>query len=82
MSWVKSRTHPRRKGPPGATKPRLLVNMNMAIGDAPIKFDPVTAQILKQPSMVNPGVYQKPIPFGGIGKPVNQNRFAATSPSP
>jgi hypothetical protein len=57
MSWVKSRTHPRRKGPPGATKPRLLVNMNMAIGDAPIKFDPVTAQILKQPSMVNPGVY-------------------------
>jgi hypothetical protein len=37
QSWVRSRTHPRRKGPRGATKPRLLVNKNLATGDAPIK---------------------------------------------
>lgn len=37
QSWVTSRTHPRRKGPRGATKPRLLVNKNLATGDAPIK---------------------------------------------
>jgi hypothetical protein len=26
--------------------------------------------------MVNPGVYPKPIPFGGISKPINQNGFS------
>jgi hypothetical protein len=26
--------------------------------------------------MVDPGVYAKPIPFGGMGKPVNQNGFS------
>jgi hypothetical protein len=26
--------------------------------------------------MVNPGVYPKPIPFGGMGKQVNQNGFS------
>jgi hypothetical protein len=32
------------------TKPRLLVNENMATGDAPIKVDPGTVQILKPPA--------------------------------
>jgi hypothetical protein len=26
--------------------------------------------------MVNPGIYPKPVPFGGMGKPVNQNGFS------
>jgi hypothetical protein len=34
-----------------------LVNKNMATGDAPIKVKPDTAQILKPPAMVDPGIY-------------------------
>jgi hypothetical protein len=30
--------------------------------------------------MINPGVYPKPIPFGGMGKPVKQNGFFDHSP--
>ena len=55
---------------------QFLVNKHMATGDAPIKSDPATVQILKLPAMANPGVYPKPIPFGGMGKPVNQNGFS------
>jgi hypothetical protein len=60
---------------------QFLINKNMATGDAPIKLNPATVQILKQVAMVNPGVYPKPIPFGGMGKPVNQNGFSDTSQS-
>ena len=55
---------------------QFLVNKSMATGDAPIMVDPATAQILKPPAMVTPGVYPKPIPYGGMGKPVNQNGFS------
>jgi Endonuclease/Exonuclease/phosphatase family len=55
---------------------QFLINKNMATGDAPIKVSPGTAQILKPPAMVNPGVYPKPIPFGGMGKPINQDGFS------
>jgi hypothetical protein len=55
---------------------QFLINKNMATGDAPIKLNPATVQILKQVAMVNPGIYPKPIPFGGMGKPVNQNGFS------
>jgi hypothetical protein len=48
----------------------------MALGGAAIKIDPATVQILKPPAMINPGVYPKPIPFGGMGKPINQNGFS------
>ena len=55
---------------------QFLVNKNMATGNAPIKADPATVQILKPPAMVSPGVYKKPIPFGGMGAQVNQNGFS------
>jgi hypothetical protein len=67
---------------------QFLVNMSMATGAAAIKADPATAKIFRPPAMVNPGVYPKPIPFGGMGKPVNQNGFfdhfpiTKTSPQP
>jgi hypothetical protein len=38
-------------------------------------------QILKPPAMVNPGVYPKPIPRGGMGKPVNQKRILRPFPN-
>ena len=55
---------------------QFMVNKNMATGDASMKADVATVQILKPPAMVTPGVYPKPIPFGGMGKPVNQNGFS------
>jgi hypothetical protein len=55
---------------------QFMVNKNMATGDAQIKVNPGTAQILKPPAMVDPGLYPKPIAFGGMGKPVNQNGFS------
>jgi hypothetical protein len=55
---------------------QFMVNKNTATGDASIKADPATVQILKPPAMVNPGLYSKPIPFGGMGKPVNHNGFS------
>jgi hypothetical protein len=60
---------------------QFLVNKNMATGDAPIKVNPGTAQILKPPAMVDPGLYPKPIPYGGMGDPVNQNGFSDHFPS-
>jgi hypothetical protein len=54
----------------------FTVNKNMAIGDAPIRVDPGAVQISKLPAMVKAGVYPKPIPFGGMGDPVNQNGFS------
>jgi hypothetical protein len=37
---------------------------------SPIKLDPATVQIFTLPAMVNSGVYKKPLPFSGMGKPV------------
>ena len=48
----------------------------MATGDAVIKANPDTAQILKPPAMIDPGHYPKPIPYGGMRDPVNQNGFS------
>ena len=61
---------------------QFLVNKSMATGDAPIKVNPGTAQILKPPAMVDLGDYPKPIPYGGLGDPVNQTDFPTTSQSP
>jgi hypothetical protein len=55
---------------------QFLVNKNMATDDAALRANPATAQILKHPAMVDAGVYKKPIPFGGMGKPVNQDGFS------
>jgi predicted extracellular nuclease len=55
---------------------QFLINKNMATGDAPIKADPSTVQIFRMPAMVSTGLYPKPVPFGGMGKPVNENGFS------
>jgi hypothetical protein len=55
---------------------QFLANKDLAPGIAPIKVDPATVQIFKLPAMVNTGFYPKPVPFGGMGKPVNQNVFS------
>lgn len=55
---------------------QFLVNKNMATADAALRANPSTAHILKPPAMVDPGTYKKPIPFGGMGKPINQDGFS------
>ena len=55
---------------------QFLVNKNMATDEARLKANPSTAQILKPPEMVDSGAYTKPIPFGGMGDPVNMNGFS------
>ncbi len=55
---------------------QLLINKNMATGDAPIKGRPGHGANLKPAAMVNPCIYRKPIPFGGMGDPINQNGFS------
>ena len=54
---------------------QFLVNKNMATGDA--RSRPTRPRADPQaPAMVDTGVYPKPIPFGGMGNPVNQDGFS------
>ncbi len=55
---------------------QFLVNKNMATLDAPIRAVAASAQILKPLPMVNTGTYRKPVPFGGMGRPVNPDGFS------
>lgn len=55
---------------------QFLVNKNMATGDAPLRAVEASVQVLKPPAMVDTGVYKKPVPFGGMGGPVNTNGFS------
>ena len=61
---------------------QFLVNKNMATGDALIKVNPGTAQILEPPAMVDPGLYPKPIPFGGMAIRPIRMASPTTSQSP
>jgi len=55
---------------------QFLVNRNMATSDSPIQVVPTTAKVLKPRAMVSTGAYKKPIPFGGMGSPVNEGGFS------
>ena len=55
---------------------QFLVNKNMVDGQHPLRVRPETAHIHKPPQMTDTGDYPKPIPFGGMGKTVNQDGFS------
>jgi len=55
---------------------QFLVNKNMIRADVPIKVQPGSAEIVSFPGMVHPGRYPCPIPFGGMGNPVNTNGYS------
>lgn len=55
---------------------QFLINKHMAIGDAPIKADPTSAQIFKFAPMVSTGTYKQPVAFGGMGKEVKETGFS------
>jgi endonuclease/exonuclease/phosphatase family metal-dependent hydrolase len=55
---------------------QILVNKNMAKQNSPIRVNPETMRVITFTDMVDDGDYPKPIRFGGLGKPVNQNGFS------
>jgi hypothetical protein len=55
---------------------QFLINKNMITNTRPIRARPDTVQILHFPSTSETGDYPRPIPFGGMGKPVNKDGFS------
>jgi hypothetical protein len=55
---------------------QFLVNKNMAKQTSPIQAIPGTVEIIRLPAMVSAGTYPAPVPFGGMGKPINPNGFS------
>lgn len=48
----------------------------MAKQSSPVRALPDTVQVVRFAGMVDSGDYSKPVPFGGMGKPVNQSGFS------
>lgn len=55
---------------------QFLVNKNMATQNSPIRAKADTVEILRFPGTFSTGKYPKPKPFGGMGKPVDENGFS------
>ncbi len=55
---------------------QFLVNKNLLKTNAAISVLPDSVEIIRFPEMVSGGDYPQPIPFGGMGKPVNENGFS------
>jgi len=55
---------------------QFLANANMARQDSPIRVEANSVEILRFPGTLDPGAYPKPKPFGGMGKPVDQDGFS------
>jgi predicted extracellular nuclease len=55
---------------------QFLVNKNMISKENPLRADPDSIQIIRLPGMVAAGRYPAPVPFGGMGKPVNKAGFS------
>lgn len=55
---------------------QFLINKSMIIQTEPIRAQPDTVQILRFPGTSTNGDYPRPVPFGGMGKPVNENGFS------
>jgi hypothetical protein len=53
-----------------------LVDNQGRVVSSPIKADVDSVAILKVPGHVHTGDYPKPIPFGGMGKPLNTTGFS------
>ena len=55
---------------------QFLINENMIINDAPIRALPETVEILRFPDTSATGDYPRPVPYGGMGKPVNPDGYS------
>ncbi|KAB7740335.1 endonuclease/exonuclease/phosphatase [Nostocoides sp. F2B08] len=59
---------------------QFLVNAAMLEGDSPVRIQPGSVEMIRLPGMVRTGAYPTPIPFGGMGRPVNVNGYSDHSP--
>jgi len=55
---------------------QFLADKNLLKAGSPLRVLTESVQILRFPEMVAKGAVPQPIPFGGMGKPVNQNGFS------
>ena len=55
---------------------QFLVDKNMLKANAAIRVIAESVQVVRFPEMVDPGDYDKPVPFGGMGSPVNTSGFS------
>ena len=55
---------------------QMVVNKNMARATSPSRADASSVEIVRFPPMISGGTYPAPIPFGGMGKPVNEAGFS------
>lgn len=55
---------------------QVLVNRNMADTDSTIAVDPASVAIFRLPGMFATGKYPRPVPFGGMGKPVETDGYS------
>ena len=55
---------------------QFLANKNLIVTDSPMRVIPDSVEIIQFPDMVAAGDYPRPIPFGGMGKDVNENGFS------
>lgn len=55
---------------------QFLVNKSMATETSALRAVPESVEVLRFPAMTDPGDYPRPIPFGGMGKEVNQAGFS------
>jgi len=55
---------------------QFLVNKNMATSTDPLCADPASVQLVRFDGMTSGGAYPTPIPFGGMGNPVNLDGYS------
>lgn len=55
---------------------QFLINKNMIRETSPIRVRPGSVEIINFPGMVSTGTYHVPVPFGGMGKPVNTDGYS------
>lgn len=55
---------------------QFLVNKNLISSTAAIKVDKTSVSVLQFPQMTAKGLYPAPIPFGGMGKPLNREGYS------
>lgn len=55
---------------------QFMVNKNMATPNSVIRAEADSVEILRFPGTFSTGKYPRPKPFGGMGKPVDENGFS------
>jgi hypothetical protein len=63
-------------GSTGGVLDQAMVNKNLLTDRSPLRADPASFEIVRVPAMVQAGPFPGPVPFGGMGRPINPNGFS------